>query len=250
MLKSTILNTIPEGLRNELFSSYSTIEKNFREGRWEPAELNGGKLCEVTYSILRGFVDGNYPSKASKPRNIVDSCKALEGAGNSFSRSIRIQIPRVIIALYEIRNNRGVGHIGGDVNPNMMDALCVLHMSKWIIAEIIRIFHSITTEQAQAAVELISQRELSLVWEIDGKRRVLDTSLSMPDKTLVLLYRETTGMTESDLLSFTEHSNASIYRREVLNRLHKKKMIEYDKTRHQVNISPLGIKRVEEEILV
>ncbi len=249
MIKSSILNTIPEPLRKELFASYATIERNFREGRWEPAELNGGKLCEIVYSIIKGFVDGNFPPRASKPQNMVDACRALEGAGSNFSRAIRIQIPRMIIALYEIRNNRGVGHTGGDVDPNMMDATCVLQMSKWIIGEIIRIFHNISTEEAQAIVEFISQREISLVWEINGKRRVLDTSLSMPQKTLVLLYGESSGMNEGDLVDFTEHSNSSVYRRDVLRKLHKEKLIEYDAQIGLAHISPLGIKKVEDQIL-
>jgi hypothetical protein len=27
-----------------------------------------------------------------------------------------------------------VGHVGGDVNPNEMDAMCTLHMSQWLMA--------------------------------------------------------------------------------------------------------------------
>jgi hypothetical protein len=59
------------------------------------------------------------PNKPSKPRNMVDVARALEGADqNAFPRALRVQIPRVFVALYEIRNNRGVGHVGGDVDPN------------------------------------------------------------------------------------------------------------------------------------
>src|SRR4029079_6642275 len=114
-------------------------------GRWEPSELNGGKLCEVAYSILKGYVDGRMPPRPKKPRNMVDACRALEAADDSvFPRSVRIQIPRMLIALYEIRNNRGVGHVGGDVNPNEMDSRVVLETSKWIMAELVRLFHNLT----------------------------------------------------------------------------------------------------------
>src|SRR5882757_8029621 len=104
---ATALSSLPVGLRDVLIGSFNTIIKNFREGRFEPAELNGGKLCEVVFTILRGHVDEKFPAKPSKPPNMVDACKNLEKADpNLFSRSVRIQIPRVIIALYEIRNNR------------------------------------------------------------------------------------------------------------------------------------------------
>jgi hypothetical protein len=116
------LATIPVGLRDPLVEEYNKLAKNFRENRWEPAELSGGKLCEIVYSILNGYITGTFPTTPSKPSNMVDACKKLETAPNTFPRSVRIQIPRMLTALYEIRNNRNVGHVGGDVDPNHMDA--------------------------------------------------------------------------------------------------------------------------------
>src|SRR5688572_20803112 len=94
---STLLTNLPTSLRDELIGAFRKIEQNFREGRWEPSELNGGKLCEVTYSILKGHVSGSFSKKAMKPKNMVDACKALEKAGETFPRSIRIQIPRMLV---------------------------------------------------------------------------------------------------------------------------------------------------------
>ena len=247
---SSVLSSLPETLRDELVESLNSIERNFREGRWEPSELNGGKLCEIVYSILKGYVEGSFPANASKPSNMVDACRALERVGQGFSRSVRIQIPRMLIALYEVRNNRGVGHVGGDVNPNYMDAICVLQISKWLVAELVRIFHGVSTEDASAIVDALSNRELSLVWKVGQVSRVLDTSLSMSDKTLVLLYGAPRGLTESELVSFLEHSNASVFRRDVLKRLHQKRWIEFSQAKRWAIISPLGSKHVEDAILV
>jgi hypothetical protein len=144
---------LPDSLRDDLIQAFNEIVKNYRERRWEPSELNGGKLCEVVYSILKGVVDGQFPARASKPRNMVDACKALESAQSSHPRSIRIQIPRVLVGLYEVRNNRGVGHVGGDVDPNPMDARLVLESSKWLMAELVRLFHGTSVDEAQAIVE-------------------------------------------------------------------------------------------------
>jgi hypothetical protein len=82
-------------------------------------------------------VDGSYPKRAKKPDNVVDACRALEQAPADVPRSIRIQFPRMLIALYEIRNNRGVGHTGGDVDPNQMDAVTVVAMTNWVMAEFV-----------------------------------------------------------------------------------------------------------------
>jgi hypothetical protein len=109
--------------RSAARAALNEITTNYRLGKWEPSELNGGKLCEIVYTILRRHVDGKFPARPSKPGNMVDACNDLAEADKKiFPQSVRITIPRVLIALYEIRNNRGVGHVGGDVDPNHMDA--------------------------------------------------------------------------------------------------------------------------------
>lgn len=244
-----LLGLIPGTLRAELVGTYSEIENNYRERRWEPSELNGGKLCEVVYSIIKGHIDGALPSHSTKPGNMVDACRKLEQESSTFPRSLRIQIPRMMLALYEIRNNRGVGHVGGDVDPNEMDATCVLHMAKWVVCELVRVFHSVPVEEAEAAVTALTERELPLIWQVDGVKRVLDTKLSMAAKTLVLLYGAVNGMTEGELIQSIEHSNPSIYRRDVLRKLHKKREIEYNHQTRLAKISPVGSLYVENVVL-
>jgi hypothetical protein len=240
--------SLPATLRTELLVAFSQIAKNYRERRWEPSELNGGKLCEVAYSIVKGYADLSYPKRATKPRNMVAACQALERATGA-PRSIRIQIPRMLIALYEIRNNRNVGHVGGDVDPNHMDALCVLQMSKWIVAELVRVLHDIDVDEAAETVEGLIERETPIIWEVNGTKRVLDTSLTMREKSLVLLHAADGAVKERDLVSWVEHSNASVFRRDVLRTAHKAREIEYDDSAAAVRISPLGIEKVETVIL-
>jgi len=244
-----LLGALPDALEQDLFDKYREIERNFRERRWEPSELNGGKLCEVAYSILRGHVDGVFPAKATKPNNFYQACQKFEQASQSFGRSVRIQLPRMLIALYEIRNNRNVGHVGGDVDPNQMDAICVLHLAKWVVAEFVRIFHGVTLPEAAQLVEALSEREISLIWDTGSVRRVLDIKLTMLEKTLVLLSASAGPIQEADLVQSLEHSNPSIYRRDVLRKAHRERLIEYDADRRLVLISPLGVQRVESTIM-
>ncbi len=244
-----ILSGVPTAFEDELFARYREIERNFRERRWEPAELNGGKLCEAVYSILQGHVDDHYPAKPSKPSNFYVACAALEKLPSSYSRSLRVLVPRVLIVLYDIRNSRSVGHIGGDVDPNHMDAVCVLHMAKWVLSELVRIFHNVSIDEAGDLVEALSDRELPLIWDAGAVRRVLDIRLTMLEKTLVLLYGAASPVNESDLLLSLEHSNPSVYRRDVLRKAHRARLLEFDENRRAVRISPLGARRVETEIL-
>lgn len=245
------LSGINAPLRTSLLDAYGEIVRNYRERRWEPSELNGGKLCEVVHSILQGYVDGKMPAKATKPKNMFAACIALEKADQAiFPRSVRIQIPRLLIALYEIRNNRGVGHVGGDVDPNGMDARVVLESSKWIMAELVRVFHAVSTVEAAAVVDSLVERTVPVVWETGGaKKRVLKTGLSMKDQTLILLYSSNAPVPEKTLCTWVEHSNGSVYRRDVLRKAHRDRLLEYDDVSTLVELSPNGVTYVESSLL-
>lgn len=243
----SVLGNLHAGLRAELVATLNEISTNFRQSRWEPSELNGGKLCEVVYSIVKGEADGSFPVASSKPRNMVSACQQLEQE-TQLPRSLRIQVPRMIIALYEIRNNRGVGHVGGEVNPNHMDAVAVLYMAKWLVAELIRVFHCVDTATATEMVDALVEREVQVVWLVDGRKRVLLEKLTLRNKTLLLLYSEAGAVAEDDLRNWVEASNPTSYRRDVLRAAHRGKLLEYDDRAKTVRLSPTGARYVEENL--
>ena len=246
---SQAFSNLPQTLRDELIECYQSIIANYSEGRWEPAELNGGKFSEIVYSIIHGALTNNFPPRSSKPRNMVDACRALESlsvsSGIVGGRSLRIQIPRLLPYLYEIRNNRGVGHVGGDVNPNVADSRVVLTTCSWLMAELVRIFHGMPLNEAQEIVEALVSRSHPLVWNVDTIKRVLDPRLKKSDQVLILLYSET-GWTDVDLLfSWVEYSNKSIFKSRVLLPLHRERLIEYSKESGSARITPKGTHDVE-----
>lgn len=237
--------SLPPGLRDDLVNAYNDIVKNFAERRWEPAELNGGKLCEAAYTIVRGLADGTFPARSSKPRNMVDACKDMEKEAAQ-PRSVKIQIPRMIVALYEIRNNRGVGHAGGDVDPNEMDATAVLYMSKWLVAELVRVVHTLTTTEAAEIVEALVERQVAIVWNSGDKKRVLKPGLTWKKNTLLLLLSESGEVSEADLFRWIEHKSLPAYRRDVLRPGHKDRLWEYDQPAGTIRLLAPGIEAAEQ----
>jgi hypothetical protein len=249
---SKVLASIPPALRDPLLKSYEEIAANFAEHRWEPSELNGGKFCEIVYTIVHGILTGSFPPRPSKPRNMLLACQQLEQMAAQprvGDHSLRILIPRMLSALYDIRNNRGVGHAGGDVDPNFMDATAVYSMANWMLAELIRVFHAISTQQAQETVDALVERKVGLVWEVEGIRRVLDPKMNKDNQTLMLLYSKPAWVAENELYKWVEYSGPGNFRSHILRPLHKERLIEYDEDQHRVRISPLGSKRVEQNIL-
>lgn len=250
---STLLNGLPPGLREPLIKSYQEISSNYIEGRWEPAELNGGKFCEVVYTIVDGALSGSFANVPSKPRNMVAACRALEQISPNPARvgdqSLRIMIPRTLPVLYEVRNNRGVGHVGGDVDPNFLDATAVFGMASWVLAELVRIFHGVSTELAQTTVDALIERKHPLIWEVGDVRRVLDPKMEKKDQALLLLHQRPGWVSDAELFSWVEYSTINNFRKAVLRQFHTKRLVEYDETAKRVRISPLGIQVVERNIL-
>jgi hypothetical protein len=254
MIDSTKLFAgIPAGLRDPLVASYLEIVKNYAEHRWEPAELNGGKLCEIVYSVLSGALCGTFPTKPSKPANMVDACRALEKlpavSTRAGDRSLRILLPRALTTLYEIRNNRNVGHVGGDVDPNHLDATAVLSMASWVVAELARIYHNISTKEAQESVDALIERKDPLIWEVGEVRRVLDPSMPAKDQALLLLHQRPGWLSDKSLAASIEYSSVAMFRTRVLAPLHADRRLEYNRDTGEARISPKGSRDVEERLL-
>jgi hypothetical protein len=57
-------------------------------------------------------------------------------------------------------------------------------MASWTLAELIRIFHGISTKEAQETVDALVERKIGLVWEVEEIKRVLDPNMNKVDQLL------------------------------------------------------------------
>ena len=162
------------------------------------AELSE-RFCEVVYTILEGHAKGRHADKPSKPKNFPEACKKLESGSESI-HSFRILIPRMLPALYDIRNNRGVGHVGGDVDPNFMDATAVVAMVKWLIAELARVYHNLPIREAQGVADSLAERTLPLIWEGGDVKRILDAKIKLKQQILIFLATSPKPIAIDDLI--------------------------------------------------
>ena len=238
MSASEALSAIPIALREPLLKEYSSIIQNYSEHRWSPSELSGGLFCEIVYTILEGHASGTYASAPSKPRDFVGACRRLE-ENTHVPRSFQILIPRLLPALYEVRNNRGVGHTGGDVDPNHMDATFVLTNCNWVMGELVRVYHNLSTVEATKLVDGLVERRIPLIWEGQGMRRVLDPDMKLPEQILVLLATSTGPVNAADLLAWTGYHN-STYFKKLLRQMHGKRHVELASDESTVQILPPG----------
>lgn len=242
----TALAAIPDVLRDPIILQFEEGLAEYRNGDWEKVGIKAGKFCEIAFTICEGYLKGAYAGAPSKPRNMFDACRNLENIDASKPRPIRIQIPRVIIGLYELRNNRAIGHVSGEIDPNHMDAEFYLRGMKWILAEFVRVFTRLPVDQSRIIVDAVTARTFQIVWRSGNVRRILDPARSAGDKVLILCYAENKPVPVSDIVKWTEYSNSSRMRTSVIKRLHAKALVHFDKSADTVQILPPGQRHVED----
>ena len=245
------LASVPAQFRSRIIKPFLDVKKRLGEGNDESLGLAAGKLCKSVLRLLQSEI-----LKASTPfgqqiANFASECrKLIESPKNAGVESLRVVMPRALVFIYTLRNKRGIGHVGGDVDANHIDAMTMARACDWVICELIRVYHKLSLEEAQDLVDGLAQRNVPDIWHVAGKNRVLRQDLDFKQQVLLLCYQEPgNAVLQEDLFSWVEHSNFTVFKRSVLEPLHKKRLIEYDKSADTVTISPLGFKEVEERIL-
>lgn len=243
---------VPAHFRQRLIKAYEALKRDHLEGRFDSAGLAAGKFCEVALRLLQHAVTGTFTPFGQKIANFADECRALvtSPSGNT-ADSLKTVVPRGLVFMYTMRNKRGIGHVGGDVEANRIDSTTLARVADWTVCELVRVYHGLSLEEAQDLVDTISARTLPDIWEVAGKKRVLREGLSAADQVLLLLYSNPASFVlAEDLCDWVEYSQTSMFVRNVLRPLHKKRMIEYDEESRLVYISPSGERDVEQRILV
>ena len=247
----TSLANVPAAFRSRLIQVYLDLRKNCAEARFEAAGLCAGKFCEVVLRLLQQKVYGKFTAFGAKINNYADECRRLVTAPSTTgNESERVVVPRALLFLYTMRNKRGIGHVGGDVDANAIDISAMTKTADWVICELIRINHGMSLEEAQDLVDGLSVRELPTIWEVGGKKRVLKEGLKAKDQALLLLYSsQDSAVLLEDLCSWVEYSNPRRFKSTIIRDLHKQRFLKYDDDSEAVILSPKGVKYVEENLI-
>jgi hypothetical protein len=244
------LSNVPNTFRQRLINTYLDLKKNHLEARYDASGLAAGKFCEVVLRFLQDRVLGTFTPFGTRINNYADECRKLTIAPVTAGKeSERTVIPRALVFLYTMRNKRGIGHVGGDVDANGIDLAAMARTADWIVCELIRINHGLSLEEAQDIVDSISVRQLPAIWEVAGKKRVMKEGLSAKDQSLLLLYSNPNSFVLlEDLCEWVEYSNQSRFKR-VINELHKQRLLEFDRDSETIILSPKGAEYVEVNLI-
>jgi hypothetical protein len=178
---------LDQKLFEELLEEHDGIRKAFNRKDYEKTLLKTGKFCETTYQLLQEIKDGEHDQQPNRTQLTED----LENLpSDDYPESVRILIPRVANSMYDFRNKRGGAHIS-PIDPQYIDAHLTVQGSRWIIAELLRVYGDgdVEVETLKSQVQHLATRSLPLVEEFeDGDIMVLAETDSCKEDILMILY--------------------------------------------------------------
>ena len=232
-----------------IVENYVEMEQRFFAGDWQPAELDGGRLCE---GIARALyqLDQGYVMKTELPGRL---CDWLEDFNNNRPHNLaetdRRHFCKAIRLVYKFRSDRGAVHISTGYTANEMDSVLMLHAGKWMFAEFLRLAWNKDRKIIAETIADIIQLQHPVIHEVDGTPLVLDNTVSAPEEVLMLLSHADGHKLQKDELTKQAKNNTDSSVGVAISRLTKSNEIRSTGTPGELALTPKGQKRVIEKII-
>jgi len=217
-------NSLPSELTEAFQAEFQKLHQQYFLGKWEPAQLDGGRFSEAVLRIIQYKDSGSY-TPIGTPLN-RKSIVGRVGKNTVLHESLRLQIPILAELIMDFRNNRNSGHLGA-INVNEMDSTFVLNAANWIVAELIRLETQMSPADAQAEIKKIIERRVPIIEEIGGRLKCLDPKLDAKTKAVIFCYQMyPASISLKNLVNWTEYTNKGVLRGQ-LNLLNKEGIIDF-----------------------
>ncbi|MGB6974680.1 MAG: hypothetical protein WBD67_08370 [Terracidiphilus sp.] len=226
IVRQGLVVSLDSVLVDELLAAYQEAKRNFYLGGLRLSAVEGGRFCEAAFRLLQQRTTGKFDPLGKQ----VDSDGLIKLLANipaaQQPESVRLHIPRALRVVYDIRNKRDNAHLADGIDPNLQDASLVVAILDWVVAEFVRLYHSVTPNEARIMVENIVTRKAPAVEDFDGFLKVLRTDLGASDFVLLLLYqRGQQGATFAEIESWIRPKMRSNLRRTLTSLEHAKAYI-------------------------
>jgi hypothetical protein len=235
-------------LVDELLSAYQDAKHNFFLGGLRLSEVEGGRFCEAALRMLQEITTGTSTSLNQQLDTDKIMLQLKDIPRSSHSASIRLNIPRAIRVVYDIRNGRDAAHLADGIDPNLQDATLVISNLDWILAEFVREFHKVPASEAQRIVDGLVARAVPAIQDFDGFLKVLNPRLKVSEYLLLLLYeRGTTGASYDEFEKWVRPAMRRNLRRAISRLVHVNAFVHDDGKRFY--ITKPGMREVEKRNL-
>jgi hypothetical protein len=248
-IRASLAATYDPQLVDELLDAHAEAKSNFYLGGLRLSAVEGGRFAEAAFRLLQQETIGSFvPLGASlnTDRVIRDLANLSQG---THPDSIRLHIPRALRVIYDIRNNRDAAHLADGIDPNLQDATLVISVIDWVLAEFLRLHHSVSADEAQRLVTELVSRSAPVIEDFDGFLKLLNPALTATDQCLVLLYQCGTAGAAYGELEHWVHPRSRTNLRRTLTRIVQDKAFAHRSGDRYV-ITQTGRKDVEKRKLI
>jgi hypothetical protein len=235
-LRANLESRLPSPLVLELLAAHDEAKRNFYLGGLRLSEVEGGRFCEAAFRILEHVTAGTFTPLGKQLNTDKLILRLVNLPQGSYADEIRLHIPRALRVVYDIRNNRDAAHLADGIDPNLQDATLVVSIIDWVLAEFIRLFHSVSADEAQRIVEDLVTRQAPVIEEFGEFLKVLNPKLTASDRLLVLLYqRGREGATLQELTEWVHPRMRANIRRTLLRLEHDRALVHLNGSRYLIS---------------
>jgi hypothetical protein len=235
-------------LVDELLAAYQEAKHNYYVGGLRLSAVEGGRFCEAAFRMLEQQTSAKF-TDLNRPLDSEAIIKRLENiSSNAAPDAVRIHIPRSLRVVYDIRNKRDAAHLADGIDPNLQDATLVISILDWVLAEFLRLHHSVSPTQAQEIIAGLVVRKAPAVEDFDGFLKILKPELKVSGYILLLLYeRRLNGATFKEIEAWVHPSMRRNLQRALDQQVHDKAHIHFSGERYF--LTKLGAAEVEKRTL-
>jgi hypothetical protein len=240
------LRGLPKELAEAIESEYKSIVDHSIKQEWDDAQVDAGRFSEAALRYLEYRLSGSYTvldGKSSPNRKSVVGAARQDVALPS---SLRQQVPQCIELMMDFRNSRNAAHLGA-IDANRLDASCVGQLASWTMAEIVRLETAEESDQIQATLDQLAERQIPIVHTVGERPIVLDAGMGAQQQALILLYTRRRPVAVATLRNWVSYQNASRWRK-VLQPLVQAKDVFIDDDDF-VHLLPPGERRAQSFLL-
>lgn len=239
----TVNGQLDKPTLENILLEYNKMRLDYASNDLESAALHGGKFCEHFGNLLL-IIFGVTAKDRPELGEILNQIEKLSNDQNfqNLDISIRLTIPRMLKAAYELRSRRNFLHVDKDININLIDSSTLLKMCSWILSELIRIYYTGDMKAAGELIDTAITSEMPFIDDFRGKKIVFAKGFSVAEKALVLLASLKTEFKVDTLcewlLPFSKNHVLT-----ALRQLRDRGLIHYDND--YTKITPLGLAEAE-----
>jgi hypothetical protein len=188
-VRQGLVAALDDRLVDELLAAHQEAKRNYYLGGLRLSAVEGGRFCEAAFRLLMQITTGAFDALGTP----LDTEKLVRALGSipqgRQPDSVRLHLPRALRVVYDIRNKRDNAHLADGIDPNLQDAGLVVAVLDWVLAEFVRLYHSVPANTAQEMVAGIVTRCAPAMEDFGGFLKVLRTDLGVSDFVMLLLYQ-------------------------------------------------------------